>query len=73
MQAAPIQNTCCRPLLQSVENKVEKLGAIFDAKKVTVNSPRLPRIPPQLHHDLPPRCATKSAKPPAKSPLHHAD
>jgi hypothetical protein len=26
----------------------------------------LPRIPPQIHHDLPSRCTTKSSKPPAK-------
>src|SRR6266576_2672496 len=27
----------------------------------------LPLIPPQIHHDLPPRFTTNSAKPPAKS------
>jgi hypothetical protein len=38
----------------------------FMPEKVVVNSPRLPRIPPQIHHDLPPRCTTKSSKTPAK-------
>jgi hypothetical protein len=65
MQAAPTQSQVPSSLAENpLTNKVEKLGAIFDAKKVTVNSPRLPRIPPQLHHDLPPRCTTKSAKTP---------
>jgi hypothetical protein len=41
----------------------------FDSEKVVSIDHVLPRIPPQIHHDLPPRCTTKSAKPPAKTAL----
>jgi hypothetical protein len=41
----------------------------FDAEKVVLTNHVLPRIPPQIHHDLPPRCTTKSAKPPVKTAL----
>jgi len=35
-----------------VENKLEKDGVFFDAQKTTSKTPRLPRNPPQLHHDF---------------------
>jgi hypothetical protein len=37
---------------------------------VSVNSPRLPRISPQLHHKNTTRCTRFSAKPPAKTHIH---
>jgi hypothetical protein len=55
---------------QPRKNKVRNPVLFFKPKKVTVSRPRLPRNSPQLHHDLPSRC-TKSAKTPAKQPLHH--
>jgi hypothetical protein len=39
----------------------------FKPGKRTVSSPRLPRNPPQLHHDLPPRNTPKTQKPPIKT------
>jgi hypothetical protein len=41
----------------------------FDSEKVVLINHVLPRIPPQIHHDLPPRCTPKSAKPPVKTAL----
>jgi hypothetical protein len=32
------------------ENKVEIRGMFFSTQKQAINAPRLPRIPPQLHH-----------------------
>jgi hypothetical protein len=40
---------------------------LSERRKVTVSKPRLPRKPPQLHHDLPPRNTPKTQKPPAKT------
>jgi hypothetical protein len=38
---------------------------------VSGNSPRLPRIPPQIHHKNTTLNHRISAKPPAKTPFHH--
>jgi hypothetical protein len=38
---------------------------------VSGNSPRLPRIPPQIHHKNTTSNHRISAKPPAKTPFHH--
>jgi hypothetical protein len=32
------------------ENKSQKVGVFFATEKVTAKTPRLPRKPPQLHH-----------------------
>jgi hypothetical protein len=40
---------------------------------VVVNPPRFTSNQPQIHHDLPPRRTTKSAKRPAKTHVHHAN
>jgi hypothetical protein len=55
------------------KNKVESSVLFFAIKKVAIFSPRLPHTPPQVHHNLPPRCTTKSAKTPAKTPSHHTE
>ena len=38
------------PPLGNRENKVEIRGMFFSTKNTPLNAPRLPRIPPQLHH-----------------------
>jgi hypothetical protein len=54
------------------ENKVQKGVPCLDRQKVTVNAPRLPRNPPQIDHNLPPRNTPKTQKPPIKTPFHHS-
>jgi hypothetical protein len=58
---APFQPQHLQP-----ENKVEKGVLFFNGQKLSINSPRLPRNSPQLHHKLPPHFTTKSQKPPVK-------
>jgi hypothetical protein len=41
--------------------------AFFDAQKVAVGNPSLPRIPPQLHHIFTIVCTLKSPKPQQKT------
>jgi hypothetical protein len=53
------------------KNKVQKAVPFLGRKKVTVSRPRLPRIPPRIHHDLPPRNTPKKQKIPTKTPFHH--
>jgi hypothetical protein len=53
------------------KNKAENSVLLFVIKKVAAFSPRLPCTPPHIHHNLPPRCTTKSSKTPAKTHLHH--
>jgi hypothetical protein len=53
------------------KNKVEISVLFFATEKVAVFSPCLPRTPPQVHHNLPPRCTTKSSKTPAKTHSYH--
>ncbi|MBB5342244.1 hypothetical protein [Tunturibacter empetritectus] len=55
-----------------VKNKVQSVGVFFTPGKVTAKTPHQPRNSPQPHHDLPSKNATKNAKTPAKSALHHA-
>ncbi|NYF91179.1 hypothetical protein RBB79_16295 [Tunturiibacter empetritectus] len=55
-----------------VKNKVQKRGVFFLLQKVTAKTPRQPHNSPQRHHDLPAKNTIKNAKPPAKSPIHHA-
>jgi hypothetical protein len=45
---------------------------IFGCRKVTVNSPALPRISPRTHHKNTTPITTFSQKTPAKTPVHHA-
>jgi hypothetical protein len=49
------------------KNKLQKAVLFLDREKVTVSRPCLPRIPPQIHHDLPPRFTTKIAEYPNKN------
>jgi hypothetical protein len=51
------------------ENKVEKVGVFFDAQKMPVNSPQLPRNSPQTDHQKTTFCSCFLRKPPAKTPL----
>jgi hypothetical protein len=53
------------------KNKAQEPVLFFKPRKTTASRPHLPRSSPQLHHDLPPRCTTKSAKTSVKQPLHH--
>jgi len=36
-----------------MKNKVENRGMFFSTQKHVITAPRLPRIPPQLHHKTP--------------------
>jgi hypothetical protein len=61
------------------ENKVEIRGMFFSTQKQAINAPRLPRIPPQLHHKNTTPKTPISPKPPLKTPIkahlspsHHA-
>jgi hypothetical protein len=49
------------------QKKCSKGVLLSERRKVTVSKPRLPRKPPQLHHDLPPRNTPKTQKPHAKT------
>jgi hypothetical protein len=53
----------------AIKNKVQKSGAFLEPEKVSVSTPQFTTNPPQLHHDLPTRKRSKSAKPPAKLPF----
>jgi hypothetical protein len=56
------------PKKGSRKNKTQKPGASFHHKKLTANTPRLPRIPPRSHHQ---KTTTKTpvfAKSPEKTP-----
>jgi hypothetical protein len=48
------------------KNKVQKTVLFLDPEKATVARPHLPRIPPQIHHDLPARNTPKTQKTPTK-------
>src|ERR1700722_1325966 len=69
----PVRNRFDAPArVHDSKNKVQEPVLFFKPRKVTVSRPHLPRNPPQLHHNLPPRCTTKSTKTPVKQPLHHS-
>jgi len=53
------------------KNKLQKPVLLSDREKVTVSRPRLPRNPPQIHHDLPSRNTKKTQISPIKTPFHH--
>jgi hypothetical protein len=53
------------------KNKIQKAVLFLDPEKVTVGGPRLPHVPPQIHHDLPSRNTPKTPKTPTKTPFHH--
>jgi len=54
------------------KNKVENSVLFFDGQNVSVNSPRLPHISPQLHHKNTTTKRGFSQKTPAKTPIHHS-
>ena len=54
------------------KNKLQKLGVFFDARKLAVKTPRLPRIPPRSHHVFTTTKTPKIPKTPQNPPLHHA-
>jgi hypothetical protein len=56
----------------ALENKSENPVPFFSAKKASINAPRLPRSPPRFHHKSTTTNTHFSAKPPAKTPIHHA-
>jgi hypothetical protein len=49
-----------------MKNKVRKCGVFFEREKVSVKSPRLPRISPQNDHQNTTFCTHFFAKPPVK-------
>jgi hypothetical protein len=58
--------------ITQAENKVGKPVLFFRPQKVSVNSPRLPHIPPQNHHKNTTSAHPFLPKTPAKTPFHHA-
>src|ERR1700722_8082523 len=54
------------------KNKSENPVPFFSATKASINAPRLPRNPPRFHHKSTTTNTHFSAKPPAKTPIHHA-
>jgi hypothetical protein len=67
----PAFRLCLRSSSPNPKNKLQNPVLFFSLEKVTVTSPRLPRIPPQTHHKNTTLKTRISAKNPAKSPLHH--
>jgi hypothetical protein len=59
--------TSCDP-----ENKLAKHGVFFSAEKVRCKSPRLPRVPPQTHHDFTIKKHHKMPKPLAKTRFYRS-
>jgi hypothetical protein len=57
------------PKENSQKNKVQKNGTFFTPKKPPVTTPRLPRIPPQLHHQKTTAKTRISLKHPPKTPI----
>jgi hypothetical protein len=62
----------------TTKNKVEIRGMFFSTQKHAVTAPRLPRIPPQLHHKnttpktpISPKHPSKTPIKPQSSPRHH--
>jgi hypothetical protein len=53
-----------------VKNKVEIRGMFFTAQKQAVTAPRLPRIPPQLHHENTTPKTPIFTKHPSKTPAN---
>jgi hypothetical protein len=54
-------------------NKVRKFAVFFATTKSAINSPRLRRIPPQLHHVLTTIKTVEIEKPPAKTPIFYPE
>jgi hypothetical protein len=56
---------------RTLKNKLQKHVTSFGAEKLTAKTPHHTSKPPRSHHKLPPSKHPKSAKPPAKTSLHH--
>jgi hypothetical protein len=54
-------------------NKFQNRGVKFASQKVVIKTPQFTTNPPQLHHKLPSKKTPKTAKPPAKTPLHQPE
>jgi hypothetical protein len=50
------------------KNKVETIGVFFGLQKHAINSPRLPGVPPQFHHEITIKKHALFAAPPQKRP-----
>jgi hypothetical protein len=55
------------------QNKLEKVGVFLAPQKPPSNSPRFTSESPQTHHKKPRVLHHISAKPPAKTTLHHPE
>jgi hypothetical protein len=55
------------------KNKSQKSGIFFRSPKAVINSPAFTTHPPQSHHQKTISIHPISPKPPAKTPIHHAE
>jgi len=51
------------------QNKLQNPVLLSDHEKVTIIAPRLPRNPPHIHHDLPPRKQTRNSNIPNQNTI----
>jgi hypothetical protein len=68
------QGNCSKPAAsRNPENKLQKPVLFSAPQKMTSRGPRLPRIPPQLHHVFTTANTLKLQISPIKTAFHHAN
>jgi hypothetical protein len=66
------ENLQAEPKTGNPKNKPRIRGAFLAAKFIAAKPPSSPHKPPQIHHQNTTFCHPFLPKPPAKTPIHHA-